>query len=72
MQRIEIGYLQNLKNTGKDIENIIKTINDLLERLAESIEADLENEIKVTAEIDDLKARVKELEMNAEQQTVSE
>ena len=72
MQRIEIGYLQNSKNTGKDIENIIKTINDLLERLAESIEADLENEIKVTAEIDDLKARVKELEMNAEQQTISE
>lgn len=63
MQRIEIGYLQRYGDNTRDIENIIKTVNELIERLGESIEKDIEGGIVSDADIADLKTRVRELEL---------
>lgn len=63
MQRIEIGYLQRYGDNKRDIENIIKTVNELIERLGESIEKDIEGGIVSDADIADLKTRVRELEL---------
>lgn len=63
MQRIEIGYLQRYGDNRRDIENIIKTVNELIERLGESIEKDIEGGIVSDADIADLKTRVRELEL---------
>ena len=63
MQRIEIGYLQRYGDNTRDIENIIKTVNELIERLGESIEKDIEGGIVSDADIADLKTRGRELEL---------
>ena len=63
MQRIEIGYLQRYGDNTRDIENIIKTVNELIERLGESIDKDIEGGIVSDADIADLKTRVRELEL---------
>ncbi len=66
MQRLEIGYLQRYGDVERDIDNIIKTVNVLIERLGESIEADIEGGIVSDSDISDLKTRVRELELKAQ------